>query len=196
MHGAVHELLSDPQANSPLMAAALLTRAAIREGGAVVWSDPVWRSEGMLCPTALSDLGIPLERLIVLRPKDATQERWAIAECLRCKGVSITVAAVSRLSRVQARQFQLAAERGGGMGLLLRKVGKESACYAAATRWLVSPAPGDQATQRWKLELVHGHGGQVGQGVFLEVDRESGHVRAFPVVEHSAAQAQEARLRA
>lgn len=188
--GAVHELLTERCQPSPTWIATLLARAASRDGGSVVWSDP----HKKLYPPALADAGISLDRLIVLQPKNLNEELWAIAECLRCKAVRVTVAEVSRLTSVQARQLQLAAERGGGIGLLLRRVGKESAIYAAATRWMICPLPGDKAAQRWKMELIHGHGGRVGDSVVLEVSRESNHVRAFPFVEYSAHQAQAERL--
>ncbi|MGB7158778.1 MAG: hypothetical protein WBD40_11965, partial [Tepidisphaeraceae bacterium] len=70
------------------------------------------------------------------------------------------------------------AEHGGSVGLLLRPVGKRSMHYAATTRWLVAPAPGERLVQRWKIQLVHGHGGRVGETVFLECCRETHSVRA------------------
>jgi len=84
-----------------------------------------------------------------------------------------------RLSRLEARRLQLSAERGGGVGLLLRPWGNRlSAEHAAATRWLVRPAPGERTVQRWKVQLVHGHGGRVGGVVILEHSRETNRVRA------------------
>ena len=81
-------------------------------GGAVVWSDP--RHEAY--PPALAAGGLPLERVVLLRPRSAADEVWALAECLRCRGVAAVVAAPPALSRVQARRLQLAAEHGGGGG--------------------------------------------------------------------------------
>jgi hypothetical protein len=73
--------------------------------------------------------------------------------------------------------LQLSAERGGGVGLLLRPArGPESACHAATTRWLVRPAAGERTLQRWSIQLIHGHGGRVGQTVILECSRETHHI--------------------
>src|SRR2546423_471989 len=69
-----------------------------------------------------------------------------------------------RLTRVGARRLQLAAEAGGGVGLLLRPA-RSAQHYAAATRWLVAPTCGEASVQRWRVELVHGHGGRVGRAV-------------------------------
>ena len=178
--GAVHELLSEPNAGSPLFVAMLLARAATCDANAraVIWCDP--REE--IYPPALAAHGVPLERLFLLRPRDPRRElMWAVAECLRCKGVGAVVAAPpTPMSRLEARRLQLAAERGGGAGVLLRPAGRASAEYAAATRWLVRPAPGERTVQRWRVELVHGHGGRVGQAVLLEHSREYALTTARP----------------
>jgi protein ImuA len=185
-YGAVHELLSDPRSPVPKTIALLLAQAAQRQqggqqgkqraldqGGAVVWSDPA----NELYPPALLSLAggsIDLRRLILLRCANPADELWALNECLRCKGVCATVASISRLTQLEARRLQLAAERGGGIGLFMRPyAAKSHAPYAAATRWRVKPARGTDQVQRWSVELLHGHGGRVGQIVLLEVNRET-----------------------
>jgi protein ImuA len=177
--GAIHEILSRPGDGVPRFFTLLLARAAaMTNGRLVVWSDP----RGEVYPPAVPAAGLSIDHLLLLRARNPAEELWATAECLRCKGVAVTVAAPKRLSRVEARRLQLAAERGGGVGLLLREVGASSAHYAAATRWLVEPAPGDRFVQRWHVQLVHGHGGRVGQPITLEVCRDTNHVRAIETV--------------
>ena len=122
---------------------------------------------------------MPVERLLILRPPTPADELWAVAECLRCKAVAATVAAPGApLSRVEARRLGLAVEAGGGVGILLRSLGKTSANHAAVTRWHVRPARGERAVQRWEAQLLHSHGGRIGQTVLLEVCRETNHLRA------------------
>lgn len=176
-YGAIHEILSEPGRRAGLFFAALLAKSAGGEG-IIAWSDP----QEQLYPPALAVMGIDLERLLILRPGDEREELWAINECLRCPGVAVTVARVGRLSRIGARRLQLAAERGGGVGLLLREIGSEAGEYAAATRWAVRPIPGRRLLQKWEVQLVHGQGGRVGQSVILEVCRETDHVRASAAV--------------
>jgi hypothetical protein len=137
-------------------------------GGRIVWSDP----RGEVYPPALATIGIPLDRLFLLRPGTPVEEVWAIAECLGCKGVAATVAQPPALSRVEARRLQLAAERGGGVGILMRPRGATSVHHAAATRWLVEPARGERTVQRWKVQLIHGHGGLLHQAIYLECSRD------------------------
>lgn len=200
VRGAVHELLSAPADPRAMLPAAWLAKCAGWDEGvkgrggegvtkgdsftpsplhplapassqAIVWSDV--RHE--LYPPALAALGIPLERLFLLHPTESEQ-LWAIAECLRCKGVGAVVAELpsrKKLSRVEARRLQLAAEQGGGVGLLLREAGKHSAEHSAATRWLVQPARGERNVQRWKMQLIFGHGGRIGQSILLEHHRDA-----------------------
>jgi hypothetical protein len=203
--GAVHELLALPDHPPPLFVALVLARSAGQElnhrfhrfhrfeidgfesvksvvdsfNGAIVWSDPLHA----LYPPAIAAMGVPLERLFLLHPGNVADENWAITECLRCRGVAVTIASLRRLSRVEARRFQLAAERGGGIGLLLRPYDRAAQIYAAATRWLVAPHRGERTVQKWTLQLIHGHGGRVGDTVILEHHRDSGHLQVHPVRE-------------
>jgi hypothetical protein len=197
--GVVHEVLWAMGAGArPLFFAAWLARAAVdpargavrsreqqqqkktarteprppgapKTAGCVVWCDP--RRE--IYPPALArSAGIALDRLFLLRPKTADEEIWALAECLGCRGVGVTVAQPPVLSRVAARRLQLAAERGGGVGVFMRPLGAASVHHAAATRWLVEPARGERTVQRWKIQLIHGHGGRLHQPVYLEHSRD------------------------
>ena len=172
--GAVHEILCDPADGTPLFLAMLLARPA--SGAAIIWCDP----KGTLYPPALAAHGIELERLFLLHPRVGADQTWAVAECLRCRGVAAVIAPIDyRLSRVEARRLQLSAERGGGVGILLRPADRSASSeHAAVTRWLVRPAPGERAVQRWNVQLIHGHGGRVGQAVILEYSRETNRVRA------------------
>jgi hypothetical protein len=166
--GAVHELLFPQRAPPPQFVAMLLMLSAARvRPGTVVWSDP----DGMLYPPAIARAGLPLERLLILRPKALDDEIWAAAECMGCRGIAATIVEPVRLNRVQARRLQLAVERGGGAGILIRSQ-RSARDYAAVTRWLIAPEPGTRTVQRWKVELLHGHGGQVHKPVILEVCRD------------------------
>jgi protein ImuA len=141
--------------------------------------------DGTLYPPALVRMGLDLSRVYLLRPKTREEGLWAMAECLRCAGVGAVVARVEGLSRVEARRLQLAAEGGGTVGVLMRPAGKTSAVYAAATRWQVEAVAGDRTVQRWRIQLVHGHGGRVGQDVYVEQLRQAANtLRATSLLGH------------
>jgi protein ImuA len=172
---AVHEILAEERDGTPLTFALLLARSAAREG-AIVWCDP----RRTLYPPAVAAMGMPLDRLFLLRPKTPAEQIWAVAESMGCPGVAATVAMAGDLSRVEARRFQLAAERGGGVGILLRDPGKATQ-YAAATRWRVRPMKSQRSVQRWSVQLIHGHGGQIGKPIILESPRGADAIQANPL---------------
>ena len=183
--GAVHELLFERSHGQPKFVAALIAQAAsssplniehrILNEMPIIWSDP----RGEVYPPALAALGFDLSKVYLLHPQCVVDEAWAVTECLRCRGVGAVIASSpEKLSRIEARRFQLAAERGGTVGILLRPRGRGDNVYAAATRWLIAPHPGERTVQRWTIQLLHGHGGRVGQTVFLEYSRENHSVRA------------------
>ncbi len=177
---AVHELLYPAHSARPILPAMLLARAASASparisdgatpGGAIVISDP----QHHLYPPAAAQLGIPLSRLYLLHPGNREEELWALSECLASGGCCVVVAQLGKLSQVEARRLQLAAERGGSLGLWIRPAGAISSIYAAAVRLLVEPIPATVTgcCQRWTITLLHGHGCQVGKRIVLEYNRE------------------------
>src|SRR5213083_78344 len=156
--GAVHEILSESSHGTSLFLAMLLARRAmgVESGGwkvegkedarflpstlhsppsssSVIWCDP--RDE--LYPPALAAHGIPLERLFLLHPRAAADQTWAVAECLRCRGVAAVVASIDyRLSRVEARRRRGAAAPRGGPLVQRRARGRHP---------LARPAPAGRA---------------------------------------------------
>lgn len=164
--GAVHEVLAHPKDGLPRLFSLILARAA---GGTIVWCDP----QRILYPPAVAAMGVPLNQLYLVYPQTVADQIWSMTESLQCRGVSVTVGQVDKISRIEARRFQLAAERGGGVGILLRPMNSNAQTYSAATRWLVSPHPGTRTIQRWKIQLLHAHGGRAGQVVILEQHRDT-----------------------
>ncbi len=185
--GAVHEFLSGTGKTRSFVMPAILARPA-SELGWIAWCNP----EGDLYPPALVAMGVPINRLLVLRPATLADTLWAATECLRCRGIAACIAPLEKITRVHARRLQLAAEQGGGVGLLLRPAAAIGWPYAAVTRWMIRPARGERMVQRVGVELVHGHGGRVGQSVLLEMCRETNTVRAAAAVADRSDQAKEA----
>lgn len=199
--GVIHEILAVSAECEGVFFAALLAQAALKARlalymgdaadiratpAAIVWAD----RRRVLYPPALAAMGIDLSRLVLLHPADREQELAALADCLRCRGVCATVGFPGAMSAIEARKLQLAAEQGRGAGILLRRWGRESRNYAAATRWLIRPAPGERLIQRWEVCLLHGHGGRDSPCVILERCHATGNVRAsVPVADRQTAKA-------
>lgn len=189
--GGVHELLYSAE-SVPMLPALLVARGMVRADeasgrkGKLVWID----SGAELFMPAVIAAGVPAERVVAVRPRTLADEWWTIAECLRCPAVAAVVGRVGALTRVWARRFQLSAERGGGVGVLMRPEAK-AGVHAALTRWRVTPTAGARTVQRWDVELLSARGGagRVGGRVRLEVDREADSVRAVAVVADRAEKA-------
>jgi hypothetical protein len=196
--GAIHELLFPSPANVfPLFPALLAAHKAMEQKAdhpfsgttrTLMWID----STGAFYPPAAISLGISPRQLCLLRPRPSDLI-WAITECLRCQSIGAVVALITQpLNRIEVRRLQLAAEKSGAAGVLLRPnlARAGSHIYAAATRWLIAPVPGERSIQRWQIQLLHGHGRQIGQSFILEKHRASGQtnlVHLSPaVVDHPA----------
>jgi hypothetical protein len=91
-------------------------RVLLAAGGALVVVD----RRQTFYPPAAAALGIDLERLILVRPKTAQDEVWAIDQALRCAGVAAVWAQLEKLGGHDFRRLQLAAESGGAVGLFVR----------------------------------------------------------------------------
>jgi hypothetical protein len=92
------------------------TAAAAESSRTVVVID----SWGDFYPPAMWRLGMAVERLVVIRVSKSDEVIWAVDQSLRCSAVAALVAPVSRLDDATSRRLQLAAESGGGVGILLR----------------------------------------------------------------------------
>jgi len=159
-------------------------RHAIADGKYLVVIDPQQR----FYPPAARSMGIPIERLIVLRPDNESDVMWSIDQALRCSAVGAVVANLERVSELQARRFQLAAEQGQTLGCWLRPWKVQRAPSWAEIQWLVQPisshksvpSPLDsnmkQNVRRVGLESLRIRGGVVGRRWTLAIDTQSGRI--------------------
>ena len=117
---AITEWVADSEssgaASLSLIAATNLLKVSIKSGPFVV----VCGESGFYPPAAMS-LGVPVDRIIWVRPKRHADLVWAIDQALRCESVAAVWAyAGVHLDDRDARRFQLAAEIGKTAGLLVR----------------------------------------------------------------------------
>ena len=120
----------------------------------------------------LAHAGIDARTLIYLNVPRAEDVLWAMGEALKCRGFSAVIAEFPAATRVldltMTRRLALAAQEGGGLGLILRH-GRDIEPNAATTRWLVSSAPstpdqfGGLGLPTFTLDLVKNRFGQCGQ---------------------------------
>jgi protein ImuA len=157
--------------------AALLRPLASR--GAVVW---VMRRRDLYAP-GLAALGFPAERLIQVRAPSETEALIVLEDALGSAGVIAAVGEVETLDLVAGRRLQLACERSGATGFVIRRRlfgGAKAApglAAAAATRWRIASAPSEPALgepglgpPRWRVELERCRGGRTGAWIMEKSD--------------------------
>lgn len=155
--GALHELRG-PAAGA---LAAAFARRFLEHRGALVWiqSERDAARRGALYGPGLAAFGIAPQRLLLVRCRDGREVLWSFEEALRCPGVACAVAEADRLDLLASRRLQLAAEGGGGAGLLLGDDSEDLGPCAALTRWRAAPLPAAGGGLVLRLELRRIRGG-------------------------------------
>ena len=143
--------------------------------GAVVW---VMRREDLHAP-GLATLGFPAQRLIQVGVSSEAEGFAALEDALATAGVAAAIGESQGVDLTVGRRLQLACERRGATGFVLRRrpYGGGTARAdvqarggsAAATRWRVAPAPSDPGEEPglgapcWRVILERCRGGRPGE---------------------------------
>jgi len=161
----LHEVLAAEPGAGMGFSALLLARAqAALPGRSVLWI----ADEPDAYPPGLAHLGLSAASLILIhapRPADAL---WAAEEGLRCPAIAAVLVMNATPDLTAARRLQLAAETGGGIGLLLRDDDESPGPTAALTRWRLSAraaesdSPHHMGEPGWEIALLRARGGRPG----------------------------------
>jgi hypothetical protein len=114
-----------------------------------------------------------LHQSIFVDPSCEADRAWAIDLALRSAAVSAVVADGTGLRMAETRRFQLAAESGRALAIIVRPPRELDMLSAATTRWLVRAAPTGSAHPRWTVQLLRCKGVQPAQAG----ERQEGRVR-------------------
>ena len=158
--GTLVEWLSCGEGDGTATLALRAAAGACRGGGAVVVLDRT----GEFYPLAAVAQGIEPARLIVVHPANKADHIWALDQALRCPAVAAVVAWPESLDgKLDGRTFrrlQLAAEQGGGLGLLIRPESVRGQPSWADVRLLVEPLPSTSSYgRRMRVVLLRCRGG-------------------------------------
>jgi len=124
-------------------------------------------------PPAAISLGIPAERMILVRPHCHRDCVWAIDQALRCEAVAAVWSIVrSKLNDCDARRFQLAAEEGRTTGLLVRPASTRGQANFADARLHVKRVAAYSSRLDTPLEVTldRGRGHSRGKSVWVQID--------------------------
>jgi protein ImuA len=183
--GRWHEIVADgmeaetsaaPAAFTALMAAPLARR------GEAVW---ILRRDDLWAP-GLAGLGFPAARLIQVCARDEAEALAVMEDALATVGVSAVFAEVEAADLTAGRRLQLACEKRGATGFLIRRrpyggqARREATGSAAATRWRVASAPSEPlagefglGAPRFRVGLERCRGGRTGAWLFEAADAYS-----------------------
>jgi protein ImuA len=98
-------------------------------------------------------------------------------QSLRCPAIGAVISRFERLTAAEYRSLQLAAQTGGGIGLLLLPASARASPSFAAVRLRVTPVASGHADRWIEIEVVRVRGGKAGESFVLEIDHETGDVR-------------------
>lgn len=172
--GRWHEVLGagldgETGAASAAFVAALASPLARK--GEVVW---VLRRDDLHGP-GVAELGLPADRLIQVCAPSGVEALMVMEDALATAGVACVIGEVEAVDLTAGRRLQLACERRGATGLVIRRrpyggqAPGANEATAAATRWRIAPAPSEPApgepglgAPRWRVELERCRGGRTG----------------------------------
>ncbi len=163
------ETAAAPALFTALMAAPLALR------GQAVW---VLRRDDLSAP-GLAGLGFPADRLIQVCARDEAETLSVMEDALATLGVTAVVGEVEAVDLTAGRRLQLACEKRGATGFLIRRrpfggqARREAGGSASATRWRVRSAPSEPpagefglGAPRLDVTLERCRGGRTGAWLF------------------------------
>jgi hypothetical protein len=182
--GTLVEWLSEGVGTGGMTLALAVAGRLTRTEGNLVIVD----AERTFFPPAAAGLGVPLERTVVVQPGDERSQWWALEQALLCGAVTATVGRLDSANERVLRRLLLAAQKGGGLGFLLRPAAHARIAFCPGIRFFVGQAfqpdqkdsqPGKadlRAGWRLQVELLACRGGVAGGKAVVELGDESNDV--------------------
>lgn len=163
----IHEFISstpEQSAASDGFISGLL--AVLMKGG----TGCVWISTSRkLFPASLRTFNVDPERIIFMDVSKEQDVLWIMEEALKCDGLSAVVAEIKTLNLTESRRLQLAVEKNGVTGFILRKEERKAVSIITTARWRITPLPSYTEDEmpgigfpRWNVELLKVRNGNPG----------------------------------
>jgi protein ImuA len=157
--GAVHEFISSNTEDTTATAgfiSALMSKL-IHKNGVAIWIS----SSRCIFPPGLLAFGLEPDRIIFIDLHSERDCLWAMEEALKSNALSAVVCETRDFDFTTSRRFQLAVEKTGVTGFMLRKNYRKLTTTACVSRWKVSSLtssfengmPG-VGFPRWNVELL------------------------------------------
>jgi protein ImuA len=174
LRGTLTEWISWEVGCGAMTLAVIAAREAQKTGPVVIIDSP-----HCFHVPASNTLGLNLNSIVVIRPKNRSDAFWAAEQALRCTGVGTVLLSLRDVSSRDCRRLQLAAETGNSIGLLVRSGinGRQSSW--ADMRLQVAPMTDVRTvhSRRLQIKVLHAKGCYRESTVILDVCDETGAVR-------------------
>ena len=175
--GSLVEWLAAGPGSGATTLALMAARQACRAGGMLAVLD----AERSFYPPAIADRELARSHLLMIRPAARQDEAWALDQLLRQPGIAAVLAWIPLADDRAFRRLQLAAEAGGGLGLLVRPAAARRTPCWASVRFAVEPlaAARPSGNRRICLKILHCRSSGIGgaaqpHGIHLEFDELAG----------------------
>lgn len=136
-------------------------------------------------PPGAAELGIDLNRLIVVQPRSLSDQLWTMEQTLRCKGRTVVLSSLGHIPANTYRRLKLAAERGKSLGLFLREASLQTSSSWADLRLQVEPIRSDSKSRRYRVWALNRLDGTE-TGCVLEDGDDSSALSVVPQLADSA----------
>lgn len=134
--GSLTELLCDTPGIGELQLLLPAMKAVVDKGRYLFWIDPPF----IPYAPALSQHGIDLSKLVIIRPDTPREGLWALEQILRNQHCGIAMAWPKKLAANDIRRLQLAAEKTDSIAFLFREERCANQHSPAALRLKLKPA--------------------------------------------------------
>lgn len=121
------------------------------EPGWIAWVSPPFQPY----PPALQQYGIDLSRMLIVRPKDASEMLWSAEQALSSGTCAAVLLWSDKLDDQASRRLQLAAEKGNSWAIAFRPPSARRQPSAAALR--IELLPGKEGT---RVSILKSRGGR------------------------------------
>ncbi len=170
--GTLVEWLAEADGAGAETLALLAARRACGDGGALVVLDQA----GEFYPPAAVRMGFAVDQMILVQASNPADNLWALDQALRCPGVDAVLGWPEKIEGRAFRRLQLAAEQGGGLGLLVRPESARHEPSWAEVRLLIEPCQASSFSRpgrRLKVQVLRSRGQTRGGTIEVEVDDET-----------------------
>lgn len=170
--GTLVEYLADSGSGATALSL-VAAQEACREGQTFVVID----RQKQLYPPAAANFDLR-DNTIFVHPPTKKDELWAINQSLSCQGVGAVLCWPNKFDTRSFRALQLAAERGGTVGLLIRPPDVRGQPSWSEVQLLVEALPGELSIasprpRRLRIEVVRCRNATPGASMIIELDDEN-----------------------